>query len=130
MLDNLYQAEEVPLFFFLRVFIMNGCWIMWNASFALINIINVIFFFSLLIWHIIGDMSVYWRNVYYIDWFSNSESALHPWDSSIVIMHNSFYIFLFKKYLFIWLCQVFSYITQDLQSLLWHVGSSAVACGM
>lgn len=49
-----YELKGVSFcsYFFLRICIMNGCWICLNAFSALIDMIMWFFFFSLLIWWI------------------------------------------------------------------------------
>ena len=55
-INALYQADEVPLYFyfFLKVLFMNGCWILSNVFLCVDLCIHALFFFSLLICWIIN----------------------------------------------------------------------------
>lgn len=90
--DALCQVEEVPPFSsFLRVFIMNGCWI-----FCIIWYSRDFFVFKPA--NMVG----------YSDWFSNIEPALHPWNKPHEVMvYNSFWYIILFIYCWILCLQVF-----------------------
>ena len=76
-----FHYVEVCSFYacFLRIFIVNGCWILSNA-------------FSTCIEIIIGFLIFQFVNVvYHIDLFANIEESLHPWDKAhLAIMYDHF----------------------------------------
>ena len=59
---------------FLRVLIINGCWILSKAFSASIEIILLFLIFQFV------------TMVYHIDWFAYIEESLHPWNKPNLIM--------------------------------------------
>jgi len=69
-----------PLSSLIRIFIMNGCWILSNAFFLSIKMMSFFPFVDV---------------VYYIDWLACVEPSLWPWDeSSLITVYDLFYVLL------------------------------------
>ena len=77
---SFYYVDFAPsILAFLRVFIINGCWILSKAFSASTEIITWFLIFQFI------------NVMYHIDWFVNTEESLHPWDKAhLVMMYNLF----------------------------------------
>ena len=70
------------IFYLLRVFIVNECWILSDDFPAAFDMVIWFFFFSLL------------NGMGYTNWFLNVEPGLYAWIKSHLVVYNYFYILL------------------------------------
>ena len=78
----LSYVPSIPAFW--RVFIISGCWILSKAFSVSIEIIICLFYFQFV------------TVVYYIDWFTDVEESLHPWDKAhLAMVYDLFILFYF-----------------------------------